>query len=277
MRQEGGGEGGERENHTPHTPTHNPYPYTHTIPPHTPHTPTHTPYPSHTHGTANPTRLHPLARALPPPHTSPIPARLTTLPPLHPLPLADTPPFPPTPSRSTVATSFRLLQRKAFSLPKLALFPGIALAHPGFVAASLPVALIVDSIKSKGMAQLSAAVEALKREEKRIEAVRSRVQVKPRIWVRGGGQSNEPGIGHCGMLRPKPSSPFSRCCVEGMGWGKRPTSLRVQCLLPPPTLSRPQAAQHTCMRPCKPPPPPPRGIQFHPLPPHGVVPLPPPM
>jgi hypothetical protein len=56
----------------------------------------------------------------------------------------------------------------------------VALAHPGFVAASLPLALFVDSVKSKGMAQLSAAVETLKREEKRVEAMRSRVQVDHR-------------------------------------------------------------------------------------------------
>lgn len=84
-----------------------------------------------------------------------------------------------------MATTVRLLQRKAFSLPKLALFPSVALAQPLFVAGSLPLALIVDSVKSKGIARLSAALEELKREEKRVEAVRSRVQVKPRFGAGG--------------------------------------------------------------------------------------------
>jgi len=78
--------------------------------------------------------------------------------------------------RTTVSTSFRLVQRKIFSLPKLALFPSVALAQPTFVAMALPLALIVDAIKSKAMARLSSAIEALKREEKAMEAKRARVQ-----------------------------------------------------------------------------------------------------
>eukprot|EP00967_Tisochrysis_lutea_P144379 scaffold269512_cov31-Tisochrysis_lutea.AAC.4 len=44
---------------------------------------------------------------------------------------------------------------------------------------ALPLALIVDAIKSKAMARLSSAIEALKREEKAMEAKRARVQARP--------------------------------------------------------------------------------------------------
>ena len=60
--------------------------------------------------------------------------------------------------RSVVEASYSIVERKLFSVPKLALFPAIVTSHPQLTAVALPIALLVDAAKAKVVAGLTARV-----------------------------------------------------------------------------------------------------------------------
>ena len=71
-----------------------------------------------------------------------------------------------------MATSYGIVERKLFSIPKLALFPAIASSHPYLTAIALPVALSIDAAKSKVMAEITLRVERLNQKYRKISSVR---------------------------------------------------------------------------------------------------------
>ena len=78
--------------------------------------------------------------------------------------------------RQCLSTAIGLLQRKMFSLPKLALLPGAMASHPLTSAAGLTLAALVDAAKAKLVATVTTHIEELNREARRLSSVRSRVE-----------------------------------------------------------------------------------------------------
>ena len=75
--------------------------------------------------------------------------------------------------RSVVDTTYRILERRVFALPKIFLFPAVVARHPRMAAIALPALLAVDALKGKVVARLSTKVEELRREKKRLLSVRT--------------------------------------------------------------------------------------------------------
>ena len=73
-------------------------------------------------------------------------------------------------------TTYRILERRVFALPKIALFPAVVARHPRMAVIALPALLAVDALKGKVVARLSAKVEELRRENKRLLSVRTKVE-----------------------------------------------------------------------------------------------------
>ena len=78
--------------------------------------------------------------------------------------------------RQVVDTTFGILERRLFALPKLALFPAVVAKHPRTALLVLPLAFGVDALKAKLVARLTERVEGLRREKSKVLAVRTRVE-----------------------------------------------------------------------------------------------------
>ena len=78
---------------------------------------------------------------------------------------------------SAVSTGYNLVERKLFSLPKLALAPGIIWRHPrhGDGAAAAPPP---DVAKASAKAAITTRVEDLRRETQKLTSVRSKVEAR---------------------------------------------------------------------------------------------------
>ena len=77
---------------------------------------------------------------------------------------------------SAVSTGYNLVERKLFSLPKLALAPGIIWRHPSATATALPLLLLLDVAKASAKAAITTRVEDLRRETQKLTSVRSKVE-----------------------------------------------------------------------------------------------------
>lgn len=78
--------------------------------------------------------------------------------------------------RQVLTTSYRLLERKLFTLPRLALLPGALLGHPIASAAGIAIAVAFDGAKAKAVAAITSQIESLTRESRKLSSVRSRVE-----------------------------------------------------------------------------------------------------
>ena len=79
-------------------------------------------------------------------------------------------------------TTYRILERRVFALPKIALFPAVVARHPRMAVIALPALLAVDALKGKVVARLSAKVEELRREVSKVKVSKYTV---PLCWVWG--------------------------------------------------------------------------------------------
>mmetsp|Transcript_18402 Transcript_18402/g.41984 ORF Transcript_18402/g.41984 Transcript_18402/m.41984 type:complete len:957 (-) Transcript_18402:440-3310(-) len=70
---------------------------------------------------------------------------------------------------------FSLVQRKVFSLPKLALFPGLFMARPAFVALVLPISVCLDAGKSWLSAKLTTWARELRTEARDRTSKRTKI------------------------------------------------------------------------------------------------------
>lgn len=76
----------------------------------------------------------------------------------------------------TVTTSYQIIQRKLFSLPKLALLPGMLWRKPVLVATVIPGSIGLDYLKSQLTALLSGLIESLSNEIQELADRRRRVE-----------------------------------------------------------------------------------------------------
>ena len=76
---------------------------------------------------------------------------------------------------TVISTPYTLLERKIFSLPKLALLPGVFARHPVLSLVALPLAVTVDGGKSWLAAAITRRIEEHRRAGKKIESTMSRV------------------------------------------------------------------------------------------------------
>ena len=76
---------------------------------------------------------------------------------------------------TVVSTPYNLLERKLFSLPKLALLPAVFASHPVLGLVALPVFVGVDGGKSWLNAKLTEQIEAHRRAAKRLESTIAKV------------------------------------------------------------------------------------------------------
>lgn len=77
---------------------------------------------------------------------------------------------------TVVNTPFHLLERKLFSLPKLALLPGVFTSHPVLGIVALPAFLAVDGGKSWLNAKLTEQIEVHRRAGKKIDSTIQKVE-----------------------------------------------------------------------------------------------------
>ena len=98
--------------------------------------------------------------------------------------------------RQVVDTTFNIIERRLFALPKLALFPAVVAKHPRTALLVLPFAFGVDALKAKLVARLTERVEALRREKKKVLAVRTRVEAHD--------------AQHAGLIAAARAAPFTR-------------------------------------------------------------------
>ena len=78
--------------------------------------------------------------------------------------------------RQVLTTSHRLLERKLFTLPRLALLPGALVGHPIASAAGMAIAVAFDGAKAKAVAFITSRIESLTRESRKLSSMRSRVE-----------------------------------------------------------------------------------------------------
>lgn len=98
--------------------------------------------------------------------------------------------------RQVLTTSYQLLERKLFTLPRLALLPGALLGHPIASAAGMAIAVAFDAAKAKAVATLTSRIEGLNRESRKLSSVRSRVEAHDSQ--------------HAGLLRGARAEAFTR-------------------------------------------------------------------
>eukprot|EP00929_Paragymnodinium_shiwhaense_P098415 TRINITY_DN59895_c0_g1_i2.p1 TRINITY_DN59895_c0_g1~~TRINITY_DN59895_c0_g1_i2.p1 ORF type:complete len:860 (+),score=139.38 TRINITY_DN59895_c0_g1_i2:68-2647(+) len=68
------------------------------------------------------------------------------------------------------------IERKAFSLPKLALLPGMLLAKPSLMLTVLPVSILLDGVKAQLASLLTASIEELSQEMQELTSRRERME-----------------------------------------------------------------------------------------------------
>ena len=78
--------------------------------------------------------------------------------------------------RQVLTTSHRLLERKLFTLPRLALLPGALVGHPVASAAGMAIAVAFDGAKAKAVASITMHIESLNRESRKLSSTRARVE-----------------------------------------------------------------------------------------------------
>ena len=98
--------------------------------------------------------------------------------------------------RQVVTTSYRLLERKLFTLPRLALLPGALVGHPVASAAGMATAVAFDGAKAKAVAFITLRIENLNRESRKLSSKRSRVEAHDSQ--------------HAGLLRGARAEAFTR-------------------------------------------------------------------
>jgi|TARA_B110001469_G_scaffold125506_1_gene141061 hypothetical protein len=98
--------------------------------------------------------------------------------------------------RQVLTTSYRLLERKLFTLPRLALLPGALIGHPVASAAGMAIAVVFDGAKAKAVAFITSRIENLNRESRKLSSVRSRVEAHDSQ--------------HAGLLRGARAEAFTR-------------------------------------------------------------------
>ena len=98
--------------------------------------------------------------------------------------------------RQVVDTTFNIIERRLFALPKLALFPAVVAKHPRTALLVLPFAFGVDALKAKLVAKLTERVEGLRREKTKVLAVRTRVEAHD--------------AQHAGLIAAARAAPFTR-------------------------------------------------------------------
>ncbi len=98
--------------------------------------------------------------------------------------------------RQVLTTSYRLLERKLFTLPRLALLPGALVGHPVASAAGMAIALAFDGAKAKAVAFITSRIENLNRESRKLSSKRSRVEAHDSQ--------------HAGLLRGARAEAFTR-------------------------------------------------------------------
>ena len=78
--------------------------------------------------------------------------------------------------RQMLMTSYQLLERKLFTLPRLALLPGAMIGHPFASLAGMAIAIVFDAAKAKAVATITINIESLNRESRKLSSIRSRVE-----------------------------------------------------------------------------------------------------
>ncbi|KAL3929551.1 MAG: hypothetical protein SGPRY_001913 [Prymnesium sp.] len=78
--------------------------------------------------------------------------------------------------RQVMLTTFRIFERKVFSLPKLLLFPGILYTHPMLSLVGLPLALSIDAAKAKVSAALTTRIEERRTASRALASKRARIE-----------------------------------------------------------------------------------------------------
>lgn len=98
---------------------------------------------------------------------------------------------------TSTTNAYKLIERKLFSLPKLAMLPALVLRNPAAMAFGLPLALLVDAGKGRLVAELTERIEEARRQRKKLKAVRSRVEAHDtqHAWLLRGARAEGFALG----------------------------------------------------------------------------------
>lgn len=77
---------------------------------------------------------------------------------------------------TVVATSYDMFNRKLFSLPKLALLPGVIMKQPGLLVQIFPLIFFSDIIKARLVSTITNKVEQLDKDAREIQEIRRKVE-----------------------------------------------------------------------------------------------------
>mmetsp|Transcript_42112 Transcript_42112/g.127756 ORF Transcript_42112/g.127756 Transcript_42112/m.127756 type:complete len:630 (-) Transcript_42112:1259-3148(-) len=77
---------------------------------------------------------------------------------------------------TVVSTSYDIFNRKLFSLPKLALLPGVIMKQPGLLVQIFPLIFFSDIIKARLVSTITNKVEMLDKEAREIKEIRRKVE-----------------------------------------------------------------------------------------------------
>ena len=75
-----------------------------------------------------------------------------------------------------IATSYDLFNRKLFSVPKLALLPGVILRQPTLLVKIFPFIFVSDMVQARFVSTLTSTVERLGRETRALTEIRRKVE-----------------------------------------------------------------------------------------------------
>jgi len=75
-----------------------------------------------------------------------------------------------------VSTSYDIVNRKLFSVPKLLILPQVIMKEPMLLVRIFPLIFLADYLKGRFVAYLSNEVERLKKEEKDLKAMRTKIE-----------------------------------------------------------------------------------------------------
>eukprot|EP00929_Paragymnodinium_shiwhaense_P002129 TRINITY_DN102329_c0_g1_i1.p1 TRINITY_DN102329_c0_g1~~TRINITY_DN102329_c0_g1_i1.p1 ORF type:complete len:829 (+),score=189.12 TRINITY_DN102329_c0_g1_i1:190-2676(+) len=95
---------------------------------------------------------------------------------------------------SIAGTSYRIVERKLFSLPKLMLLPGMLTSQPLLMATALPAAIGLDFARASLIAKLTSRLEAIKKTIQDLANQRRKIEqhdTKSEEIIRRGGFANE--------------------------------------------------------------------------------------
>jgi hypothetical protein len=101
---------------------------------------------------------------------------------------------------TVVDTTYQLVNRKLFSLPKVLLLPAMMARQPLLMAQLFPIIFTADWMKGRAIAYMTNRIETLAKQQQELHAMRIKVEafdIKNAELLQRAGKLREPLISRC--------------------------------------------------------------------------------